>query len=193
MRNLIKENKIGWPMSDNITPDQYYINQMLDKLDTKAVEVESRWGVGRLERLVSFDMAQKWKRQMDKLQKAISESDVFLLPDLVNGTIKGYEAMEADAIAQGNKPHDAPLMWTVGFADGKTLAIVRHEKDKMLAKDFQKDWGDVVVWSLDEIANIIEKEYTLVNQDSVKNAGVAKKELAPFDFTKGDDLPDGFK
>lgn len=193
MRKLIKENKVVWPMSDNITPDQYYINQLLDKLDTKACEVESRWGVGRLERLVSFEMAQKWKRQMDRLNAAISKNDAFVLPDIVTGTIKGYEAMEADAIAQGNKPHDAPLMWTVGFADGKTLAIVRHEKDKMLAKDFQKDWGDVVVWSLDEIANIIEKEYTLVNQPSVKNAGVPKPEVKPFDFIVGDTLPEEFK
>lgn len=193
IRNLIKENKIGWPMSDNITPDQYYINQLLDKLDTKACEVESRWGVARLERLVSFEMAQKWKRQMDRLNKAISENDVFTLPDIVTGTIRGYEAMEADAIAQGNKPHDAPFAWTVGLPSGKTLAIVRHPKDASLMNDLKRDHGDVVVWTIDEVANIIEKEYTLVNQDSVKNPAPALQPSGPFDFTKGDDLPDEFK
>lgn len=180
-------------MSDNITPDQYYINQLLDKLDTKAVEVESRWGAARLERLVSFDMAQKWKRQMERLNEAIATSDVFTLPEIVNGTIRGYEAMEADAIAQGHKPHDAPFAWTVGLPSGKTLAIVRHPKDASLMNDLKRDHGDVVVWTIDEIANIIEKEYTLVNQDSVKNPAAPAKPLEPFDFTKGDELPDEFK
>ena len=176
-------------MSDNITPDQYYINQLLDKLDIKAAEVESRWGVERLERLVSFDMAQKWRRQMDKLNEAISESDVFTLPEIVNGTIRGYEAMEADAVAQGNQPHDAPFAWTVALPSGKTLAIVRHPKDASLMNDLKRDHGDVVVWTIDEIANIIESEYTLVNQDSVKGEVVIPKADAPFDFTKGDTLP----
>jgi len=188
MRNIIKENKIGWPMSDNITPDQYYINQWLDKLDTKACEVESRWGVGRLERLVSFEMAQKWNRQMERLNKAISESDAFTLPEIITGTIKGYEAMEADAIAQGHKPHDAPLAWTVAMPSGKTLAIVRHEKDFALFKDSAREFGDVVVWTIDQIANIIEKEHTLVN---VIKPDAPKRELQPFDFTKGDDMPGG--
>lgn len=190
IRNIIKENKTGWPMSDNITPDQYYINQLLDKLDTKAAEVESRWGVARLERLVCFDMAQKWTRQMDRLNKAISESDVFTLPEIVNGTIRGYEAMEADAIAQGHKPHDAPFAWTVGLPSGKTLAIVRHPKDAALMNDLKRNHGDVVVWTIDEIARIIENEHTLVN---IPPSPPVKLGTGPFDFKKGDDLPDEFK
>lgn len=194
MRKIIKENKIGWPMSDNITPDEYYINQMLDKLDTAACEVESRWGVSRLERLVSFDMAQKWKRQTDRLNKAISEKNVFTLPEIVNGTIRGYKAMEADAIAQGHKPMDAPFGWSVGLPSGKTLVVVRHPKDASLMNDLKRDHGDdVVVWTIDEIANIIENEYMLVNQDSVKSPAPIPQAFAPFDFTKGDDLPDEFK
>lgn len=179
-------------MSDNVTADRYYINQLLDKLDTKAVEVESRWGVARLERLVSFEMAQKWNRQMERLTKAISENDVFVLPDIVTGTIKGYEAMEADAIAQGNKPHDAPTAWTVGLPSGKTLAIVRHPKDAALMNDLKRDHGDVVVWTIDEIARIVEEQYTLVNQPSVKSPEPPLKPSEPFDFTKGDPLPKEF-
>lgn len=193
MRKTIKENKTPWPASDNLTPDQYACNQWLDKLDEAFCEVESRWGIGRLERLVSYPMAQKWKVQMEKLNKAISENDIFTLPELVSGTIRGFVAMEADAVAQGHKPHDAPLAWTVGLPSGKTLAIVRHEKDFALFKDASNQFGDVVVWTIDQIANIIEKEYTLVNKPSVKGSTVKGETLAPFDFTKGDDLPDEFK
>jgi len=189
MRKMIKENKTGWPMSDNITPNEYYINQFLDKLDTKASEVESRWGVSRLERLVSFETAQKWKRQMDKLNKAISENDVFTMPDLVNGTIKGYEAMEVEVIAQGHKPHDAPVAWTVGLPSGKTLAIVRHDKDASLINDLKRNHGDVVVWTLDEIARVIDEKHVLVNVIKETKPMV---EINPFDFTKGDQLPSEF-
>jgi hypothetical protein len=188
MRKLIKENKRDWPMSDNITPDQYYINQCLDKLDTKACEVESRWGVARLDRLVSFDMAQKWQRQMDRLNEAIENSDVATLPEIVNGTIRGYEVMEADAMAQGHKPHDAPLAWTVAMPGGKTLAIVRHEKDFALFKDNAREFGDVTCWTLDQIASIIENKYTLVNLKTEQEAVALGDD--PFDFSKGDDIPE---
>lgn len=189
MRKTIKENKQPWPMRDNATPIEYSINQWLDKLDTKACEMESRWGVNRLERLVSFEMAEKWKRQISRLNDAISKNDLYTLPDLVNGTIRGYEAMEADAMAQGHKPHDAPLAWTVGMPSGKTLAIVRHPKDASLVNDLKRDHGDVVVWTIDEIAAIIDKDYILVN---VVKEALPRPEDRPFDFGKGDPLPDGF-
>lgn len=176
-------------MSDNLKPDQYYINQLLDKLDTKACEVESRWGVGRLERLVSFEMAQKWGRQISRLNEAILNSDVFILPEIINGTIRGYEVLEADAMARGHKPHEVPLAWTVGLPSGKTLAIVRHEKDFALFKDNAKQFGDVVCWTIDQIANIIENEYTLVKPNSATPKLNSVKEATPFDFGKGDKLP----
>lgn len=185
MRKTIKENKIGWPMSDNITPDQYYINQLLDNLDAKACEVESRWGVGRIERLVSFDMAQKWSRQMEKLTVAISKNDVFTLTEIVSGTIRGYEAMEADAIAQGHKPMHETVGMSVMLPSGKELLIVRSRVDAENAKR-----KDCVVWTLDEVANIIENKFTLVNQ--IK-AALPEAELKAFDFAKGDELPDEFK
>jgi hypothetical protein len=186
MRKTIKENKTVWPAADTLTPDQYACNQWLEKLDTAFCEVESRWGIGRLERLVSYDMAQKWKVQMEKLNKAISENDIFTLPELVNGTIRGFVALEANAVAQGHKPHEAPFAWTVGLPSGKTLAIVRHPKDASLVNDLKRDHGDVVVWTIDEIANIIEKEYTLVNLPSAK--ATVKAEPQPFDFTQGDKI-----
>lgn len=169
-------------MSDNITPDQYYINQLLDKLDTKACEVESRWGVGRIERLVSFDMAQKWTRQMDKLREAISANDVFTLPEIVSGTIRGYEVMEADAIAQGHQPMHESVGMSVRLPSGKELLIVRNRVD---AENAHRK--DCVVWTLDEVANIIENKYTLVNE--IKDI-LPQAELQAFDFTKGDDIPE---
>lgn len=187
MRKLIKENKEPWPMSDNATPNEYYINQLLDRLDTVACEVESRWGVMRLELLVSHEMNLKWGRQCTRLREALLKKDAGEVAELVEGSIKGYAAMEREAVALGNKPHDAPLAWTVGLPSGSTLAIVRHPKDASLMNDLKRDHGDVVVWTIDEIANIIENEYTLVN---VKTETTKTMTPSPFNFTKGDDIPD---
>lgn len=172
-------------MSDNITPEQYYINQLLDKLDMKACEVESRWGVGRIDRLVSFDMAQKWTRQMDKLMVAISENDVFTLPEIINGTIRGYEAMEADAKSQGHMPMHEAVGMSVRLPSGKELLIVRNRVD---AENAHRK--DCVVWTLDEVANVIENKFTLINE--IK-AALPEAELKGFDFAKGDNLPGEFQ
>lgn len=173
-------------MDQNGGAKDYEIQRWLQKLDTVAVEYESRWGVSRLHKLVPFEMAQKWNAQTAKLNAAIKGGNLYDMPDLVDGTIRGYAALEKAAIAEGHKPHDAPLAWTVGLPSGKTLAIVRHPKDASLVNDLKRDHGDVVVWTIDEIANIIEKEYTLVNLPSAK--ATIKAEPQPFDFTQGDKI-----
>lgn len=177
-------------MDQNGDAKDYKIHRWLQRLDTVAVEYESRWGVARLHKLVPFEVAQKWDTQQAKLNAAIESGNLFDMPELVEGTIRGYAYLEAEAIKQGHKPHDAPLAWTVAMPSGKTLAIVRHEKDFALFKDASRQFGDVVVWTIDQIANIIEKEHTLVN---VVKPNTVKKALEPFDFAKGGDaLPEEF-
>lgn len=185
MRKLIKENKIGWLDLDNPSNATIYeIQRWLQKLDTVACEYESRWGVSRLHTLVPFDLAAKWDAQTKKLNAAIVENDLAVMPELVEGCIRGYAALERAAIAAGYKPHDAPLAWTVGLSSGQTLAIVRHPKDAALVDDLRKAHGDVVVWTLDEVARIIENDHTLVNVKAPDKKQMP--ELQPFDFTKGD-------
>lgn len=175
---------------DNLTGVEYEIQRWLQKLDTVAAEFESRWGVSRLQTLVPYDMAQKWKTQTTKLNTAICDKNLYDLPELVEGCIRGYAALEKAAIAEGHKPHDAPFAWTVGLPSGKTLAIVRHDKDASLVNDLKRDHGDVVVWTIDEIARVIDGEHVLVN---VVKKDAPKKEVGAFDFSKGDAMPDEFQ
>lgn len=189
MRNIIKKNKIGWPEMDSLSGTDFEMQRWIQKLDTVCNEYESRWGVSRLQTLVPYDLAQKWKAQTEKLNAAIMSSNLYDMPELVEGTIRGYAALEAAAIAQGHKPHDAPLCWTTALGSGKTLAIVRHNKDASLLADLKRDHPDVVVWTLEEIANIIEKDHVLVN---VVKGEKPLPDIKAFDFTKGDKLPDEF-
>ena len=190
MRNELRKHKIGWPEMDQLSGTDFEMQRWIQKLDTVAAEYESRWGVSRLQTLVPHELAQKWKAQTDKLNAAIQGSNLYDMPELVEGCIRGYGALEKAAIAQGHKPHDAPFAWTVGLPSGKTLAIVRHDKDASLVNDLRRDHGDIVVWTIDEIARIIEKEHILLN---VVKPSAPKTELQPFDFTKGDSLPGEFQ
>lgn len=185
MRDKLRKLKTSWLEVENMSGTDYEIQRWIQKLDTVACEYECRWGVSRLHSLVPYELAKKWKAHEEKLNAAICDKNLYDLPELVEGAIRGYSALEAAAIAQGHKPHDAPLAWTVGMPSGKTLAIVRHSKDAALMNDLKRDHVDVVVWTVDEIARVIDGSFELSNIQR-KTETLKPSE---FDFTKGDDLP----
>jgi hypothetical protein len=183
MRTIIKQNKADWIDRNAMTPTQYAIQQWLDKFDKHLVEVESRWGVDRLHKLVSQDMVAKWSRQMDKLNAAIQSDNLDLMPDLVNGAIRGCGVMEAQAKAAGHSPHDAPLCWTVATPKGRTLAIVRHGDDAAL---LQGNGQNILIYTIEEIAAIIDG-HQLVDK-LAKDKTTLSVNSDDFDFTKGDEI-----
>lgn len=183
MRTIIKQNKADWIERDNMTADDFAMQKWIDKLDRCLVEVESRWGVDTLPKLVTQTMADKWQRQMDKINAAIQSSDIAIFPELVDGAIRGCSAMEAEAKALGHNPHDAPLCWTVATPGGNTLAIVRHAKDAGLIKNHG---DDVLVWTIDELASLVDGNQLvdIVGRREIINS----PPLPDFDFTKGDSI-----
>lgn len=182
MRTIIKQNKADWIERDNMTADDYAMQKWIDKLDRCLVEVESRWGVDRLQKLVSQATAIKWKSQMDKINAAIQSCDLTTFPELVAGAIRGCGVMEEEAKAQGHSPHDAPLCWTVATPKGNTLAIVRHAKDAMLMQGFG---DDVLIWTIDELAALVDGQILVDRLETRKAESIP---LPDFDFTKGDDV-----
>lgn len=174
-------------MSDKLTPDQYQINQWIDKLDSLAVEYEARWGCGVLPRLVDQATALKWDRQLRKVNEAIEKNDLHTMVDLCRGMERGWAALEKEAISKGHKPHGAPVAWTVGMSNGKELAICATRNDAaMLAANGAAE-RKMVVWTLQEIANLIENVSSIYDPE-VKKAVMPQNELPEFDFTKGDKI-----
>lgn len=146
---------------DNLPPVKYQINRWIEKLDSLSVEYEARWGVNMLPGLVPVPMAEAWARQMQKLNDAIEASDINAMADLVNGTERGFAAMEAAAIAAGHKPHGAPVAWTVRMPSGKELAIVATHHDAAVLQGNLPRNHDLVIWSLQEVANFIDARGSL--------------------------------
>lgn len=178
-------------MTDTLTPEQYQINQWIEKLDTLNVEYESRWGCGVLPQLVSSATAEKWLRHCQKIDDAITSNDLQLMVDLCEGAKRGLDALEQEAMRLGHKPHGAPVAWTVMMENGKELAICATRNDAAMCASNGAKERDMVVWTIQEVANLICNYYHDANKlgepkpESVK---AQTTEHDPFDFTKGDKI-----
>lgn len=170
-------------MFEEINETQKEIVRWLDKLDEVSISYEARWGIGNLHQLVSADMADKIRRQDEKLTTAISAQDIRSVKDLVQGYIRGWEAMEADATRLGHKP-TTPEYMEIKLPSGFHLRIAANNTEARAITE-----KGVYVWSLAEVARVIESDYTLVNQVKAAFPGASVSNIQAFDFDKGDDFP----
>lgn len=188
MEKNILTLKVEWPMSDNLEPDAYRINQLIDRFDEMFVEMEKIWGVDRLPLLVSQETSDKWKRHLEKLNEAIVKKELQVVSDLIEGAKRGIKKMDQEARQRGNEPHGAPVGWTVKMPSGGVLAVVGTGNEAAVFQAMVTPDQDMHIYSLKEVANIIE---ALNRLPAEKREAVFKATLnpPPFDFEKGDDIP----
>lgn len=138
------------------------VQRYITRLDQVAVDYECRWGVGMLEKLVSPQTAEKWKRQQNKINGAIKDNNLNDIIGLVEGSIRGYAALENEAIALGYKPKQSDI-WEVKHPDsGEIFRIVKNNID------YDGALGDGAhVFTLQEVARILDNHATI---KEVKNA-----------------------
>lgn len=147
---------------EGLNDTQLEIIRWTDKLDQFVIAKEATWGIGALQTMCSAATAEKIERQNKKLADAVKAQDIRAVQDLVNGFIKGYEIMEKEAIERGFKPIFPECM---EFQNKETGFVLRISKNVVEARNLHAE--GVYVWSLSEIARVIENEYTLVNR--IKN------------------------
>lgn len=174
-------------MLDNTINDtQREIIRWVDRLDEFVTAKESEWGIGNLQKWCSVTTADKMARQDEKLAAAIKAQDIRSVQDLVQGTMRGYEVMETEALANGHKPV-APEYLEVKLESGFHLRIAKNNSEAR-----QVTQQGVYVWTLKEVARVIESDYTLLNKvkDVFPEAQISS--VSAFDWKKGDDLPEEF-
>lgn len=96
--------------------------------DTAFWQSEQRWGVGRLERLVSTDTLQAYRRGWDAYRVALDECDAAAVKEIGPKMIAALAFMDAEATAAGQQPL-APDTWEASMGDGRTLVIVRSNAE----------------------------------------------------------------
>jgi len=159
------------------------IHHALLPLDRAASEMEFKWGCERLPSLVSPETASLFGSAKAKLDAAIHANDPQEVARRATVMIKGWVKMDAEATERGHKAL-SPQVWSCTTSTGFKVAIARSNADAIKSIRTDDRMKGVAVYSLDEIARILEAEsYRLL--DTVKKtfpeAKVAKtrKKKAP--------------
>jgi hypothetical protein len=134
------------------------IEMELHRLDCYACAMEAVYGIGNLLEWMPDDFKEKWHRQQDKLAHAVEDGDAVVVRQLVHGCLKAWDMMKENADVQ-KRPNLSPECMEVVSDGGLHIRIAKNASEaRILAKE------GYVVWSLKEVARIIEKDYTLVNK-----------------------------
>lgn len=170
-----------------MAPSDYAIQALLTGLDEVAVSMERKWGVGRLPRLVGDLMRAKWDAQTDKLNAAIGRGLESEIKELVEGTKRGWAALDRAATEAGHVPRPVEEWEFVLPSTGEVCVLVRDAAD---VGRIEADGR--MVWSLEEVGTLIDKL-----PDTVKavKAAFSQSKVAhirdknEIDWSKGDELP----
>lgn len=160
----------------------FQITRWLNRLDEVARSYEAKWGVGFLTLNASVDFKEKWDRQNKKLGDAIQNQQVALVAELVEGTIRAWKALEQNVIDQGITPKNKDF-WEGRSTNGYVIRVCKTLSDARACS--QKD---IPVFSIEEIANIIEARMKTVGE--IKKIFPESKltKLDDFDFKTGDSV-----
>lgn len=127
---------------------------MTSQLDEVAGQMERRWGVDRLIRLVTPDTAARFKHWADKLNTALEHGggNVAELAAIVE---RGWKAMDAEATAAGHEPM-APAYAEAEWAPGRLFAVAHDDAHRQTLIARNKHEGrDVSVFTVADLARLV--------------------------------------
>jgi hypothetical protein len=173
------------PATDPMAPSEYAIRAIIDGLDQVAVEMERKWGVGRVRLLVSDLLRAKFDAQKDKLDAAIATNQEQYIRAQAEGMKRAWAALDKAASDAGHPPL-SPKVWECLLpSSGEVVAVVRTEAEA------HHVCREMRVFSLVEIGRLIEALGPTVLEakrvfPGATVSGIRKPEI---DWEKGDDLP----
>jgi hypothetical protein len=167
----------------------------IEALDEVAHQMERKWGVGRLPRLVDVDLAQRFWAQLDKLNAACQTGMLSEQEIQAHRTRNAWMALDAAAEAAG-ADRASPRYLTARMSDGRLLAICASY-DGM--QDVVREWVQhnkgqaAAVWTIDEVAKVLEG-FDLVNRTKHLFEGAVVEDVRVkrerYNWKQGDALPD---
>jgi hypothetical protein len=152
-------------------------------LITSPTLCEMRWGIGRLELLVTDEQRARFRRQREKLNIAIIARDADAVARHAAAMGRAYSILDAEAIAAGHTPLN-PNVWEVQLSDGRVVALVKTNAEASLAA---RQEGYAAVWTLREIAKLIEANGSIMPEWLPTLPATAPK--AVLDDISDDEIP----
>lgn len=127
----------------------------VNSVEEVARHLEQTWGIGKLERLASPELAVKFEQARQNFSDAANGDDTEYLVLKANNLIKGWKALERHALNNGHTPHppDAGIWYAIAPEDvgGYTFAFIKDSADA-----FCVDMKSASrIYTLDEICRIV--------------------------------------
>jgi hypothetical protein len=126
----------------------------VDEMDVVSRDMERYWGVGRLRTLVTPELREKFDRQRFKVNNAIWCGDLEEVKTETKRMVAAWRALDRAAKEAGHR-RLSPETWEIGLKDGSVLVLCRSDDD---ARAVRPDGRQTVVWTLDEVRNMIDSE-----------------------------------
>lgn len=147
---------VGPSAEDAATLQAYF-----EGVNAKRVEIEAKWGVGRVEILAGDDLRARWRRQCaswSAVYREAWETDGFLTRDRLQAVQdkaaamrRGFDALDAAAEEAGHRPLK-PWVWEVMLPGGEVAAFVQTDAE---AAHVIAEGRYLAVYTLAEVANVI--------------------------------------
>lgn len=137
----------------NTGPDNFIDGRAyIDGADVVAIQMENRWGIGRLRLLVDPDLRSRFDRQRRLFSEAIVDGDLDTIKRESTRMIAAWRKLDQVALDAGQQPL-APDVWeTHNSLTGEVICICRDDVD---ASHAVRSGRAVVTYSLNEIAHIL--------------------------------------
>jgi hypothetical protein len=148
------------------------LQAQLPMVDQVIRAAELRWGVGRLETLITPDTLLRWKRGFGEWREAIVAGDLDAVRVLAPKIVGALKFMQGEAERLGHKPLD-PNTWEAATDDGRLFVFTRTQAE---ANAVAADHRDKEVWSIDEVVRILER-YRQVSEIKRAFPGAAVERL----------------
>jgi hypothetical protein len=130
----------------------------IDGADATAIEMERRWGAGRLRLLVDTPLREKFDRQDFLYRQAIHHGSLEEVQRQAGRMTAAYRGLNLAAETVG-APKLSPVVWEVGLADGTVAAIVRSYEDGVEINRERR----MVVYTLEEIGRMLDNYRQVVD------------------------------
>jgi len=155
--------------------------------DAAARAMDLKWGQDRLPELVSPATADRWGLAMANLNAALASADPALVVARVNACVRGFAAMDAEAVTLGGKPI-SPDAWEFDL-EGTACAIL---KDDAAWPAYHALRPGVRIYTLREVVNALASygQTVAAVKDAFPGAQVVEvRKRTKLEIDLDDDLP----
>ena len=135
----------------NVQAQQKLVERITAPLRALQEQMEIKWGRGRLHKLVSVDTAARFASAETKWHDAIASNDSEAITKRTEVMMRGWAALEREALEAGASPDMLPQVWEGVLPTGKSFYVVRMETERPAAV---AQYG-LGVWTLKEIGLVL--------------------------------------